>query len=354
MNNKRFICLLLALVIMISSLGVVSFVCFADDIDPNGAYKFTNSTGTLEIFNDSVMIDRNEKTASNYPWYSYKAAVEHVIVHPGVTKISAYAFCRQDNLLDIQIPDSVTSIGEAALAGNNSLKEVTISDNVAVIGNYAFGFDEMMGHTDGFSCNCSAASYAQKWCLQNYVPFNTPFPDSGTASAVISTSGVPAFWSFVPSSDCQITFASKSNFDTVGFIYDYDSYTYLNDYSQMEKSAIYYNDDIGNNLDFGITATLKAGKRYYLSTRFKRFSKTGSYQVILDSPCDVHSFTIKTLDEDFITGAREILELECTNCGTIILKSFIEAIDEKIECCDVNKDGYINAKDYAIILREEF
>ena len=355
MKNKRTVSLILSCVLLLSTLSVMTLVGFADDTDANGSYKYTSSTGTLEIFSDDIMIDRTEDDVVKNPWYSYKAAIEHIIIYDGVTKISDFAFCRQDNLVDIVIPDSVTSIGTAALAGCDSLKEITISDNVVQIGDNAIGFDTQMKVTDGFRCSCSAGSYAQNWCLKNYIPFNTPFSSSGSETAAIAqTGGKQAFWSFVPVTDCEISFYSRSSFDTVCLFYEYDTYTYSDTYSVMRGSAIYYNDDVGNNLNFGITAKLEAGKRYYLATRFKLSSQTGSYNVFVEATCESHEFKINCLEEDFITGDKQNLELECINCGTIVSMSFIDAMNENISCCDVNKDGYINAKDYAMILHNKY
>lgn len=63
------------------------------------------------------------------------------MIHNGVTKISDLAFSRMDNLLDVQIPDTVISIGNSAFAGNDNLNKLEISDNVTSIGDYAFGLN---------------------------------------------------------------------------------------------------------------------------------------------------------------------------------------------------------------------
>ena len=77
-----------------------------------------------------------------------------------------------DNLLDVQIPDTVVSIGNSAFAGNDKLE---ISDNVTSIGDYAFGLNSKMLVKSDFECVCSSVSFAQSWCLKNYIPFTTEF-----------------------------------------------------------------------------------------------------------------------------------------------------------------------------------
>ena len=80
-----------------------------------------------------------------------------------------------DNLLDVQIPDTVVSIGDSAFAGNDNLNKLEISDNVTSIGDYAFGLNSKMLVKSDFECVCSSVSFAQSWCLKNYVPFTTEF-----------------------------------------------------------------------------------------------------------------------------------------------------------------------------------
>ena len=160
MKNRliKILCPFLALAVCLS---VFSLIAFGDDTDINGTYKYTSDTDTLEI--------------SKNPWFSYKSSIKHIVIHNGVTKISDLAFSRMDNLLDVQIPDTVVSIGNSAFAGNDNLNKLEISDNVTSIGDYAFGLDSKMLVKSDFECVCSSVSFAQSWCLKNYIPFTTEF-----------------------------------------------------------------------------------------------------------------------------------------------------------------------------------
>lgn len=349
--KKKIISIISMIALILTMIIPFSITGFADDSDANGTYRYTSSTGMLEIFNDTQMVDKAENDIAEYPWYSYKSAIEHIIIHDGVTRISDYAFCREDNLVDIVIPESVTSIGTAALAGNDNLKQITLTENVKNIGANAFGFNSKMSLTEGFECICPVGSVAQSWCLKNYVAFSTPFSSSGSEMVNINKAGEVLYWSFVPQYDVKITFSSNSNYDTVGLIYDFDSYVYNDTYSEMKASAINYNDDTGNDLDFTISTTLYSGKRYYLATRFKLSSKTGSYKVELKQECAEHSYTITGLSQDFETGQKQTLELQCSRCNAQDCVSFAEAMTNNKAYCDINNDGHINAKDYAMILK---
>lgn len=349
--KKKLICVLLTIFIISSIAVPVSFIGLADDTDSSGSYKFTSSTSTLEIFNDTQMVDTAENDVAQYPWYDYRNAIEHIIIHDGVTKISDYAFCRQDNLVDIVIPDSVKSIGIAALSGNDKLLRVELSNNIEEIRANAFGFNSKMTITEGFECVCPIDSYAQRWCLKNYVPFETPFSQEGFENVTISETGKILYWSIVPTYDCNIEFLSNSNYDTEGLIYSYDDYTYDDKYSTMKTTAKYYSDDTGMDLDFKIKAQLEAGKRYYLATKFKLSSKQGSYRVELSKSCVEHCYEADCLSVDFETGQKQNVELICINCGEWNCISFSEAIKNNYSYCDVNNDGIVNAKDYAMLLK---
>lgn len=283
---KRFFSIILCIT-MLSSCLIFSTTAYADDIDKNGAYAFTSANSTLTIYNDSAMVDKTETTMNEYPWFTYKSAIEHIVIADGVTKISDFAFCREDNLLDVVIPDSVTSIGTAAFASSSMLKELTLSENITYIGNSAFGFDDNMDINKDFLCNCSSGSYAQDWCLQNYVLFNSPFSETGKDIAKTTTKGQQYLWSFVPQYDCKITYYSNCKYDTIGLIYDADNYNYNTNISIMRDYAYAYNDDngIGDDTNFKITTQLKANKRYYLATKYKLNNRIGDINVEINTEC---------------------------------------------------------------------
>lgn len=350
--KKKLLSLFLILSILVCSLSVINFTVLADDTDANGTFKYTSSTGTLEIFSDDIMVDKTEDTMSSYPWFTYKSSIEHIIIHDGVTKISDLAFSRQDNLTDVVIPDSVVSIGNSAFAGNDNLNKLILSDNVTEIGNYAFGFNSQMLINPNFECVCSSSSYAQTWCLKNYVPFQTPFSFSGAESVCVGATGKKQyFWSFVPSVDCTVSFFSSSKYDTEGLIYDFDSYKYNDNYEIMKNSSLYYSDDVGDDLNFKLQKTLKAGKRYYLSTKFKLPSKVGAINVKFNFSCLNHSFYADSLEQDFISDNYDTVLIKCQNCNETESMLFIDAFKQNLPLCDVNGDGIVNAKDYSILLK---
>lgn len=342
MRSKKLICLVLSIVLIIGS-AVASFVVFAND--SGDGYEYSALNQTLTILSDNAMVDKTEDSYTENPWSEHLASIEHIVVQEGVTKISSFAFCKMEKLEDVQIPNSVASIGEGAFA-ESALKEITISNNVSSIGDNAFGTNE------DFVCNCEVNSYAQNWCLKNYVAFNTPF-DGQVQTASINKAGSRVYWSVVPLTDCNVSFLADGRYDTVGYIFDAETYTYSTSELAMRKSAVEYNDDANNDeLNFAINTTLKAGKRYYLSTALKSTTKTGSYTVNFNQACSSHIYSPTGIELNSLNKNKSLVKAKCIGCSSQTSIDFGEAVIKQTSYCDVNNDGKVNAKDYAIILHK--
>lgn len=193
---------------------------------------------------------------------------------------------------------------------------------------------------------------AQKYCFKNYVEFNTPFSSQGE-TAKVATAGEICYWSFVPKTDCNVVFSATGRYDTVGYILDADSYVYSTNRSVIQSSAIEYNDDMNNDeMNFAIMTKLTAGKRYYLSTALKSISKTGSFDVQFSSTCASHIYEITGVEGNVLTGRRSLVKAKCVGCSSQTSIDFGTAVVENTSYCDVNNDGIVNAKDYAIIIHK--
>lgn len=351
MKKKSILSVVLVFLLITSIIIPASLISFADD-SVSGKYRFTSSTGVLEILSDEAMIDYSESASTSTPWYSYKADVKKVVIDNGVTKIGSYCFARMDNLTEVEIADSVTTIGTAAFAGNNSLLSITISDNVTEIGDNAFGYNREMKVTEGFICYCSAGSEAQNYCFKNYIPFETAIPDSKTASVNVTKAGTMNIWTIVPQTSGTITFYTTGGFDTIGFLFDASNYIYSADYNTMKNSAVVFNDDGGSNLNAKISYKLEAGKRYYLATRFSLPSKTGKYGVEFNFVCEEHSYSPIALEKWYSGDIKDEVIVECDICGKEGTESFSTAVSNQNMKYDFNNDEKVNAKDYAILLKK--
>lgn len=89
------------------------------------------NTGTLTISGTGDMY-----TMDHAPWYDYRHLIKKVVIEEGVTKIGGFSHLQQ--LVSVQIADSVTTIDQYAFSGCSSLTQIHLPDGVQTIGSYAF------------------------------------------------------------------------------------------------------------------------------------------------------------------------------------------------------------------------
>ena len=122
-----------------------------------------------------------------------------------------------------------------------------------------------------------------------------------TTTVEISTGGEYAYFSFTPTYTESYTFYSTGSYDTYGYLYDSD------------MSQLAYNDDGGESSNYSITYTLEAGVTYIWAARFYGSSKTGSFDVMLQTN---HS------GEGVVTNSNSCTEdglmtYTCAVCGEV-------------------------------------
>jgi len=76
--------------------------------------------------------------APNTPWFSYREAIQTVVIENGVTNIGDWAFYDCRNLISVSIPNTVTTIGSHAFEDCISLVSIVIPESVTSIGRYVF------------------------------------------------------------------------------------------------------------------------------------------------------------------------------------------------------------------------
>ncbi len=380
MNKKKLIALIVGTTITVSAITAGTATALAS----SSGWEYDNGTKTLTVKSniDDLTVDNYETVA----WNNYKDKTENIVIEEGVEKIGDFAFCYEKELKSVTLPNTLTTIGTAAFAGSDTLKEITIPSSVTTIGDNAFGYDSQMKLTENFVAKCETNSYAQSYCFKNYIMFDSPIV-MGESTAVITSGNGQSICSFAPKTNCKITFYSTSSDDTFGLIYDAQTYTYSDKFDTMKKSAIVSNDDgDGNddsNLNFSVEYNLEAGKRYYLSAKYKNPADTGSFKInfafectehiyseeIVENPtCENdgystftcigcgksytnklyalgHSYEIKSFDGENVT-------IGCKNCDNEYSLSFMDYYSKSNAYLDVVEDGIVNAKDYAKLLKE--
>ena len=131
---NRALSLLLTVVLLMSMVTVPAHATTTASStygDEDNLAWTLDSSGTLTISGTGAM-------PSGSPWDEYKDYITDVVIEPGVTSISDFAFYYYDYLLSVTIPDGLTSIGDYAFSSCSHLRKVELPDSVTSIGSYAF------------------------------------------------------------------------------------------------------------------------------------------------------------------------------------------------------------------------
>ena len=388
MKNKRLICLITAVALIISGVLSISLTAVAGTV----SFNYEPESATLTVKGSGDILDYKENDLKSRPWNVYRDETKHIVISDGITSVGSYSFAQFKYTQTVELPSSVKSIGEASFAGCNKLLDLTVPDSVETVGDYAFGFNDRMETPQGFVAHCSTKSAAQAYCFRNNIMFDSPM-DSMSTTAHITKSDELQLWSFVPLTDGKLTFYSTGKKNTVGFLFDAENYVYSDNYGDLRRTALIYDDDWnGGGLNFKFSYNLKAGKRYYLGARFRlardydgsTLTENGKFDVVAEFVCSQHKYelsstveptceefgynvytciacgdsykeSISPLGHDFVPSNVDGSDvvLDCSRCGKTSREPFAnvyhaELTDENRKF-DVNFDGVINAKDYAIL-----
>ena len=388
MKNKRLICLITAVALIISGVLSISLTAVAGTV----SFNYEPESATLTVKGSGDILDYKENDLKSRPWNVYRDETKHIVISDGITSVGSYSFAQFKYTQTVELPSSVKSIGEASFAGCNKLLELTVPDSVETVGDYAFGFNDRMETPQGFVAHCSTKSAAQAYCFRNNIMFDSPM-DSMSTTAHITKSDELQLWSFVPLTDGKLTFYSTGKKNTVGFLFDAENYVYSDNYGDLRRTALIYDDDWnGGGLNFKLSYNLKAGKRYYLGARFRlardydgsTLTENGKFDVVAEFVCSQHKYelsstveptceefgynvytciacgdsykeSISPLGHDFVPSNVDgsDIVLDCSRCGKTSREPFANVYHEELtdenRKFDVNSDGVINAKDYAIL-----
>lgn len=388
MKNKRLICLITAVALIISGVLSISLTAVAGTV----SFNYEPESATLTVKGSGDILDYKENDLKSRPWNVYRDETKHIVISDGITSVGSYSFAQFKYTQTVELPSSVKSIGEASFAGCNKLLELTVPDSVETVGDYAFGFNDRMETPQGFVAHCSTKSAAQAYCFRNNIMFDSPM-DSMSTTAHITKSDELQLWSFVPLTDGKLTFYSTGKKNTVGFLFDAENYVYSDNYGDLRRTALIYDDDWnGGGLNFKLSYNLKAGKRYYLGARFRlardydgsTLTENGKFDVVAEFVCSQHKYelsstveptceefgynvytciacgdsykeSISPLGHDFVPSNVDGSDvvLDCSRCGKTSREPFANVYHEELtdenRKFDVNSDGVINAKDYAIL-----
>ncbi len=135
---KRIFSLILSFVMLLTIVAELDLSVYADEYSgkcgDNVFYQLNPKTGVLEISGTGEM---------NY-WYDVEnnlsfSSVKEIIVDYGVTSIGRCSFFHCENLISLNLSNSVTVIESMAFEGCQKLKNIKWSENLNEIGYCAFG-----------------------------------------------------------------------------------------------------------------------------------------------------------------------------------------------------------------------
>lgn len=345
------------------------YLAFADDIH----WQFDETTKTLTISGTGAMDDY---TAEHTPWNAVLSQTERVEVADGVTRIGKNAFAGAAVLSEVSLADSVTNIGEFAFASCPLLLELTLSGSITAIEgeDCSFAYNGAAAK-DSFVLLVVPGSYALSFAVRNNISYICEDVSTGVLHVSLQK-GMTAYFPYTAKVTGCYRFYSVSKHDTIGYIYSssFAQLAYNDDHSTT------YDAQMGST-DFGLTATLTKGERYFLAATIFNPTLTAQFDVYFEpvqytvsgtlyamaspdgTPSDiplVHAQMdgVALSDGTFtktVSGLSETVTFTCD--GVRMAHTF--SVDDGDEIvltmmmCDVNGDGIVNAKDYAYMLQSD-
>ncbi len=135
MMNKRFLSLILAMVLVLTALPTAAL---AADVVASGT---CGENLTWELTSDGVLTIAGVgemETPLPSPWLDYVNLIEVLVIMEGVTSIDSFAFQNCTALTYASIPGSVTDIWTSAFSGCTNLARVELSEGLTEIWLQAF------------------------------------------------------------------------------------------------------------------------------------------------------------------------------------------------------------------------
>lgn len=354
--KKRFSAFL-ALIIIVSGCMCFS-AAYADDVN----WEYNAETKTLHIFGIGKM--ENYQNEYSLPWAERMYDIHNVVIDEGVTSIGDYSFSGAKNLTNVSIPSTLKEIGAYAFSSCSKLNSLTFGDNITSIADVSFAYDGIILKPD-FHLNVCSGSYAMSFAFDNSVPFVCDSVDTGTYTARIYVAGMTAYYPFTPEYNGTYSFYSSGVSDTFGVLYD-------SDFNKLAE-----NDDFGNEINFKINHQLNANHTYYIGVNLISPKATSVLKITIEpvsyfaacrfyaalnpqgTPSAIELSGVE-YNGNIYNGAANITVDSENNTATfkygIQTKTVVLSPERDnvitFVACDANCDGYVNAKDYAILSKK--
>ena len=359
MKRNKLLAIVLTIAVTITSV-FFSFTVFGDDT----LWSFDEDSATLRIFGTGDMEDYSNETSS--PWHSIILKVKNVVIEDGVSSVGDYAFSGATSLESVVISDTIKSIGAFSFSSCPSLTELSFGSNVTSIRDTSFAFNGITPKSD-FTLNVLPGTYSMHYAVNNSLNFNCPSVPCDEYEVNINPAGMRAYFPYTSKVSGTFKFYTTGNHDTLGYLYD------------SSFKEITRDDDSGSSTNFSITARLESGKTYYICASILNLTLTGNFKLFIEPVTYTVSGTINAMLDQSGT-ASDIILTSATMNGQATGGKFALTINEpttavfacdnaqvthtfspddgdnikiSLMVCDVNNDGWVNAKDYAIMTKTQ-
>lgn len=356
--KKRISAFFIGLITLLIGASI-GFYALAEPIN----WEYDSLTKTLVISGSGDMEDYSN--GYSQPWYKYIDEIENVIIEDGITSVGAYSFSGATNLINVNIPNSVSSINDYAFSSCSSLEELTFGENISYIADSSMAFDGITQKTN-FTLIVSAGTFSLDYAIKNNIDFNCKSVNCGTYNVNIVTKGMYAYFPYTAKVSGTFKAYSTGVHDTYGYVYD-SSFKIL-------KS----NDDMSsNNTNFSLNYDLIKGNTYYFAVKIYNSTLIGTFDFTIEPVSYTVSGMVYAMGDKKGNRSDIILENSTINgeptsngyftfdatkdnenalfeCdGKVLSYTFNpdkgETQDIVISMCDVNSDGVVNGKDFAIM-----
>ncbi|MCD7827713.1 MAG: leucine-rich repeat domain-containing protein [Clostridiales bacterium] len=187
MNLKKSLCLLLSLLLVLSSFAVSAYADTSEDgyltyTIENGEVTITDCDTSIsgeytipdtiegypvtaigdEAFYDcelltGIFIPGSVKIIGDHAFY-YCSSLKNIEISTGVTEIGSVAFGANDTITEIEIPSSVQVMGDSMFKYCDSLKKITVSDDNEYFSSDSYGVLYNKDKTELVEYPCSGAT----------------------------------------------------------------------------------------------------------------------------------------------------------------------------------------------------
>lgn len=134
--KKRFICIILVLIMTSGLLPTVTYAATSGSCGDNLTWSFDKKTGTLTVSGTGNMTEYEKDY--DYPWYTFRYDIKTLIITEGVTSVGKFAFHCLSELENLTLPNSLKSIGYWSFGLVNDVTTLTIPAGITEIGEGAF------------------------------------------------------------------------------------------------------------------------------------------------------------------------------------------------------------------------